>query len=61
LFYSKENFFYFIKETYDKQMYLLINENEKFKQNFHQTERIVVQLRRENEELQQKVKINLYI
>jgi hypothetical protein len=42
-------------------MYLLINENEKFKQNFHQTERIVVQLRRENEELQQKVKINLYI
>jgi len=36
-------------------MYLLINENEKFKQNFQQTERIIAQLRKENDELQQKV------
>lgn len=47
----------FIKETYEKQMKIIVNENEKFKQNFHQIERIITQLKRENEELQQKVKI----
>jgi hypothetical protein len=33
----------------------LTNENEKLKQHFHQTERIIAQAKRDNEELQQKV------
>ncbi len=36
-------------------MRMLINENEKLKQNFHHIERIITQLRGENDELQQKV------
>jgi len=34
---------------------MLVNENDIFKQNFHQTERIIIQLKKENDELQQKV------
>ncbi len=40
-------------------MRIIANENEKFKQTFHQSERVVTQLRRENEELQQKVNNHL--
>ncbi|CAF3678945.1 unnamed protein product [Rotaria sordida] len=40
---------------YEKQMRTLTDENEKLKQNLHQTERIIAQYKRENEELQQKV------
>ena len=41
-------------------MRTLTNENDKLKQHFHQTERITAQLKRDNEELQQKV-INNHI
>lgn len=36
-------------------MRTLTNENDKLKQHSHQTERIIAQYKRENEELQQKV------
>jgi hypothetical protein len=49
-------FFALIKETYEKQMKVLINENEKSKRNSLQMEGIIGQLKRENEELQQKVR-----
>ncbi|CAF4440822.1 unnamed protein product [Rotaria sp. Silwood2] len=40
---------------YEKQMRTLTDENEKLKQTLHQTERIIAQYKRDNEELQQKV------
>lgn len=39
----------------EKQMKILLIENEKFKQNAQQTERIIHQLRTDNEELQVKI------
>ncbi|CAF0875413.1 unnamed protein product [Adineta steineri] len=42
-------------KSYEKQMRILVNENDKLKQNAHQTERILQQMKRENEELQKKV------
>ena len=41
--------------AYEKQMRTLTNENDKLKQQIHQTDRTIAQLKRENEELQQKV------
>lgn len=38
-------------------MRTLTNDNEKLKQHFQQTDRTIAQLKKENEELQQKVKI----
>jgi CHASE3 domain sensor protein len=42
-------------EAYEKQMRTLTSDNDKLKQHFHQTERMITQLKRENEELQLKV------
>ena len=36
---------------------MLANENDILKQNSHQSERVILQLKRENEELQQKVSL----
>jgi cell division protein FtsB len=36
-------------------MRTLTSDNEKLKQHFHQTDRTIAQLKKENEELQQKV------
>ena len=46
----------FFKGTYEKQMRILTSDNEKLKQHFHQTERTITQLKKENEDLQLKVK-----
>ncbi|CAF1544321.1 unnamed protein product [Adineta ricciae] len=42
-------------KSVEKHMMMLANENDILKQNSHQSERVILQLRRENEELQQKV------
>lgn len=41
--------------AYEKQMRTLTNENDGLKQHAHQIDRTVAQLKKENEELQQKV------
>lgn len=41
--------------TFEKQMKILLIENDKFKQNSQQTERIIHQLRKDNEDLQAKL------
>ena len=50
--------FSLIKETYEKQIRLLTSENEKGKRNSIQIDEVVTQLKRENEELQQKVRFD---
>jgi prefoldin subunit 5 len=45
----------FVTETYEKQLRSLNNDNDKLKQHCQEMERTTSQLKRENEELQQKV------
>ncbi|CAF1217632.1 unnamed protein product [Adineta steineri] len=42
-------------KAYEKQMRALTSDNDKLKQHFHQTDRTIAQLKKENEELQLKV------
>ncbi|CAF1242450.1 unnamed protein product, partial [Didymodactylos carnosus] len=42
-------------KLYERQLTILTQENEKYNQHFYQTDRTIQQLKRENEELQQKV------
>ncbi|UJR22529.1 hypothetical protein I4U23_025578 [Adineta vaga] len=42
-------------KLFEKQIRILVNENDKLKQNSHQTNHIILQLKRENEDLQQKI------
>jgi prefoldin subunit 5 len=50
-----KNKFYFL-EIYEKQIRTLTNDNEKLTQHLQQTDHTILQLKKENEELQQKVK-----
>ncbi len=54
MFFFLRNVF-FTLGAYEKQMRTLTSDNDKLKQHFHQTDRTMAQLKRENEELQQKV------